>query len=159
MPYNAGKHTMQKTLLIGNLGQDPTIRTVNGVKVAQVTAATTEKYRDKDGNVKEKTEWHNIVAWRGLAEVLEKFAKKGTRVYIEGKNRTRSWDDEKGVRHYVTEIVADNIELLSNKPATGIPAPTEVPEQVAAAAAAAAPQAPQAPIGDAMAPNTEDMPY
>lgn len=109
--------SVNKVILIGNVGKDPDIRyTDNHVAVAQFPLATTERgYTLQNGTqVPDRTEWHNIVLWRGLAETVEKYVHKGDRLYIEGKIRTRSYDDQSGQRRYVTEIVADNMEMLSS---------------------------------------------
>ncbi len=108
--------SLNKVMLIGNLGKDPDVRTIpSGVKVANFPIATSESYTGKDGNRVEKTEWHNIVMWRGLAEVAEKYLKKGNPVFIEGKLQTRSWDDQNGQKRYMTEIVADNMTMLGGR--------------------------------------------
>lgn len=105
--------SLNKVMLIGNLGKDPEVRSVtSGAKVANFSIATTESYTDKTGQRVDKTEWHNIVMWRGLAEVAEKYLRKGAQVYIEGRLQTRSWDDQNGQRRYMTEIVADNLVML-----------------------------------------------
>jgi single-strand DNA-binding protein len=107
---------VNKVILIGNLGKDPEIRHLEGgTAVANFTLATSEYYKDKSGSRIEQTEWHSIVVWRGLAEVAEKYLKKGMTVYIEGKIRSRSWDDKEGVKHYKTEIVGDTLTILSKK--------------------------------------------
>ncbi|MCE3280367.1 MAG: single-stranded DNA-binding protein [Bacteroidetes bacterium] len=107
---------VNKVILVGNLGKDPEIRHLEGgVAVANFTLATSEYYKDKSGNRIEQTEWHSIVVWRGLADVAEKYLKKGMTVYVEGKIRSRSWDDKEGVKHYKTEIVADALTILSKK--------------------------------------------
>jgi single-strand DNA-binding protein len=104
---------VNKVILIGNLGADPEVRTIEGgAKVANFSIATTERYKDKSGNPVDKTEWHNIVMWRGLAEIAEKYLKKGSQVFIEGKLRTRSWDDQNGNKRYTTEILSDNMTML-----------------------------------------------
>lgn len=104
---------INKVILIGNLGKDPEIMTFeNGVKRAAVSLATTESYKDKDGNWVEQTEWHNVVLWRYLAE---KNLIKGDSVYVEGKIKTRSWDDKDGNKRYITEIVAEKLLKLSAK--------------------------------------------
>ena len=106
---------VNKVILIGNLGKDPEIMTFdNGVKKASFSLATTESYKNRDGNRVDQTEWHNIVLWRGLAEVAEKFLKKGNSVYIEGKIRSRSYEQD-GVKKYVTEIFADNMTMLGKR--------------------------------------------
>lgn len=110
--------SVNKIILLGNAGRDPEIKSFeNGSKVASFSLATTDKgYKKQDGtDVPEKTEWHNIVLWRGLAELAEKYIHKGDKVYVEGKLRTRSYEDKSGVKHYITEIYADSVELLSPK--------------------------------------------
>lgn len=100
-------------ILVGNLGADPETRTIeSGAKVANFSIATSERYKDKNGNQVDKTEWHNIVMWRGLADIAERYLKKGSQVFIEGKLRTRSWDDQNGNKRYTTEVLADNMTLL-----------------------------------------------
>jgi single-strand DNA-binding protein len=107
---------VNKVILVGNLGKDPEVRHLEGgAAVANFPMATTETYKDKNGNRNEQTEWHNIVVWRGLAEVAEKYLKKGMTIYIEGKLRTRSWDDKEGHKRYTTEIVGDTFTILSKK--------------------------------------------
>ena len=111
---------INKAILVGNVGQDPEIRYTgdvnNGTKVATFRLATTERYRDRNGNLQEHTEWHSIVVWRNTADVVEKYVKKGSQVYVEGRIRTRSWDDQSGNKRYTTEIVADTLQLLGRKP-------------------------------------------
>lgn len=139
---------VNKVILIGNVGADPEVRYLEGgTAVANLRLATTERYRNKNGENIDQTEWHNIVLWRGLAEIVEKYVHKGMRLYIEGRIRTRSWDDQNGNKRYTTEIWADNMQMLSYKqegdntgnaprtfnapapsaPATGTPAP-EAPD-------------------------------
>jgi single-strand DNA-binding protein len=104
---------INKVILIGNLGKDPEVRHLeNGATVANFTLATTESYKNKDGNKVEQTEWHNIVLWRGLAELAEKYLRKGQSIYIEGKIRTRSWEDKEGSKRYTTEIIGDHMTML-----------------------------------------------
>lgn len=111
---------INKVILIGNVGQDPEVRYTgdasNGAKVATIRLATTERYRDRNGNPQEHTEWHNVVVWRNQADVVEKYVKKGTQLYVEGRIRTRSWDDQSGNKRYTTDIVADTIQLLGRRP-------------------------------------------
>ena len=111
---------MQKFIAIGNVGQDPEVRLAGDTKVATLSLATTERgYKLQNGTeVPDHTEWHNLVVWRGLAEVVEKFVHKGDKLYVEGKIKTRSYDDKNGVKRYVTEIVVDNLEMLGGKPQT-----------------------------------------
>ena len=107
---------LNKVQLIGNLGKDPEINLLEGnIQVAKFTLATTETYRNKTGELITDTEWHNIVLWRGLAEIAAKYLVKGSMVYIEGKIKTRHYDDKEGVRKYVTEIVADEMIMLEKK--------------------------------------------
>ena len=115
--------SLNKVMLIGNVGKDPEVRYLDGnnnpnagsTKVATFTLATTERYRDRNGELRENTEWHNIVAWRNSADVAEKYIRKGTQVYIEGKLRTRSWTDQTGNKRYTTEVTVDNLQLLGRK--------------------------------------------
>ncbi len=111
---------VNKVILVGRLGKDPEVRNLeNGATVANFTMATSETYKDKTtGERKEITEWHNVVLWRGLADIAAKYLHKGDQVYIEGKLRTRSWEKE-GVTRYTTEIVGDNMTLLGSKPGGG----------------------------------------
>ena len=111
---------VNKVILIGRLGKDPDVRNLeNGATVANFTLATSESYKDRTtGEKKEVTEWHNIVLWRGLAEVAQKYLRKGDMVYIEGKLRTRSWEKD-GVTRYTTEVVADNMNMLSTRGGSG----------------------------------------
>lgn len=107
--------TVNKVMLIGNLGKDPEIRRLeNGAVVASFPIATSETYIEKaTGERRENTDWHNIVAWRGLAEIIEKYVKKGTKVYIEGKLKTRNWQDKEGNTRYTTEVLAEEMQILS----------------------------------------------
>ncbi|MBG15123.1 MAG: single-stranded DNA-binding protein [Crocinitomicaceae bacterium] len=106
--------SVNKVILIGNLGKDPEVRHLeSGVGVANFSLATSETYKDrKTGERVSQTEWHNVVLWRGLADVAEKYLKKGDKIYIEGKLRTRSWQDQQGNNRYSTEIIADNMTML-----------------------------------------------
>lgn len=108
--------SVNKVILVGNLGKDPELRyTPSGAAVVTFSIATTERYKDREGNRQEKTEWHNIVAWRQLAEICGKFLHKGKQVYIEGKIQTRSYDDRDGNKRYITEIVADQMQMLGGR--------------------------------------------
>lgn len=105
--------SVNKVILVGNLGKDPEVRHLeNGATVANFPIATSESYKDKNGERVSQTEWHNIVVWRGLADVAEKYLKKGSSIYIEGKLKTRNWEDKEGNTRYTTEIVADNLTML-----------------------------------------------
>ncbi len=107
---------VNKVILVGNLGKDPEVRHLeSGAVVASFSIATSETYKDRTtGERREQTEWHNIVLWRGLAEVAEKYLKKGDQVYVEGKLRTRSWEKD-GVTRYTTEVVGDNMTMLGSR--------------------------------------------
>lgn len=109
-------NSLNKAMLIGRLGKDPEVRYLEGnVAKAAFPLATSESYKDKSGQKVENTNWHNIVCWRGLAEIAEKYLKKGANVYIEGKITTRSWDDKDGNKRYTTEIVAENFIMLDSR--------------------------------------------
>lgn len=117
---------VNKVILIGNLGKDPEVRYLDGgVAVANFPLATTEVHKNRAGEKVESTEWHNIVLWRGLAEVAEKLLKKGMQVYIEGRLRTRSWEDKDGSKKRATEIVGENLTILSRKSVMGADGSTE----------------------------------
>ena len=105
--------SVNKVILLGNAGKDPEIRDVQGVKVAQFTLATTDRaYTNSNGvQVPERTEWHNVVAWRGIADVCERYVHKGSKIYIEGKLTTRSWEASNGTKQYRTEVVVEKLEL------------------------------------------------
>lgn len=108
--------SLNKVLLIGNVGKDPEVRHLeSGAVTASFTVATTERFKDRNGEMKEQTEWHNIVCWRTFAEVAEKYVRKGSQLYIEGKIRSRSYTDRDGNTKYITEIVADNFQMLGRK--------------------------------------------
>ncbi len=105
--------SVNKVILVGNLGKDPELRyTPSGAAVVTFSLATSERYKDKGGEWVDKTEWHNVVAWRNLAEICGKYLHKGKQVYIEGKIQTRSYDDRDGNKRYITEIVADQMQML-----------------------------------------------
>ncbi|RYU83784.1 single-stranded DNA-binding protein [Hymenobacter persicinus] len=108
---------INKVILVGHLGKDPEVRHLeSGASVANFTLATNDYYKDKSGARVERTEWHNITAWRGLAEVAEKYLKKGHQIYVEGKIRTRQYQDKDNQTRYITEIVADEITMLGGRP-------------------------------------------
>lgn len=107
---------LNKVLLIGNLTRDPEVRTTpSGQNVASFSIATSRRWSDKEGQQKEQTEFHNIVAWRRLAEIVGQYLKKGSKVFVEGYLQTRSWEDQQGVKKYRTEIIADNLIMLDRK--------------------------------------------
>ena len=173
--------SLNKAMLIGNVGKDPEIRYIdanasgnNGAaqgngggqawsgatKVASFTLATTERFRDRSGNLRENTEWHNIVAWRGNADMVEKYIRKGTQLFVEGRIRSRSWEDQSGNRRYITEIIADNLQLLGKKSDNPASAPNrqEPSPQTDAAApamAAAGQAAPPVSPGE----DDDDLPF
>lgn len=107
---------MNKALIIGRLGKDPELKHIpSGEPVCTFSVATSKKYKDKEGNAKESTEWHRIVTWLKLAENCAKYTKKGSLVSVEGELRTRSWNDKAGVKHYTTEIIAKEVLFLDSK--------------------------------------------
>ncbi len=157
--------SLNKVMLIGNVGKDPEVRYLEGngaqgpaPKVASFTLATTERYRDRNGEVRENTEWHNIVAWRNSADIAEKYIHKGSKIYVEGKLRTRSWNDQAGAKHYTTEIVVDSLQLLDRRPEAEQgqsyqPRPASVPQNTESA-----PQYAQSAAVSAEAP-ADDLPF
>jgi single-strand DNA-binding protein len=107
---------LNKVTLIGNLGKDPEIQILDGnIKVAKFSLATTETYRDTNGQKQSITDWHNVVLWRGLADLAQNYLHKGSSIYIEGKLKTRSYDDKDGQKRYVTEIIGEQLLLLDKK--------------------------------------------
>lgn len=112
----AGK-SVNKVILLGNLGKDPEVKyTPSGTPVAKFSLATNERFKDKDGNWQDRTEWHNITAWARTAEIAGEYLKKGSKVYIEGSLRTHSWDDKtSGQKKYMTEIIVNDLVLLSGR--------------------------------------------
>ena len=118
-----------KTILVGNLGADPEKRVMpNGNSVVNTTLATTERWKDKQGNKQEEVEWHRLVVYSPLAEVLESYARKGSKLYIEGRNKTRKWTDSNGVEKYTTEVLVRNLELLDSKKQSNEPMHNEPPQ-------------------------------
>ncbi len=145
---------VNKVVLVGNAGQDPEVRHLDsGVAVANFNLATNESYKDKNGEKVTQTEWHRIVLWRGLAEVAEKYVKKGELLYIEGRLRTRSWEDKDGVKKYTTEVFADAMKMLGKKSDQGS---ADQHESVSASAEDAG-----AGASDSMAeaPENDDLPF
>lgn len=122
--------SVNKVILIGNLGKDPDVRYLDtGIAVAVFPLATTEKgYTNKNGvQIPERTEWHNIVMWRGLAETAEKYLHKGDKLYLEGKMRTRTYEDQANVTRYITEVFVDTIELLGSPQKRPLPSDPQAP--------------------------------
>ena len=125
------KGSVNKVILIGNLGKDPELRyTTSGRGSASFSMATTESWKDADGKKQEKTEWHRIVAWGKLAEIIGEWLKKGSQVYIEGKLQTRNYEHD-GVKKYITEVVADQMQMLGGKSGSdqAVENPQTVPQQ------------------------------
>ncbi len=147
--------SLNKVMLIGNLGKDPEMRyTPAGVPVASFSMATSESWRDQDGNTQERTEWHNIVAWRKLAEICAEYLKKGKKVYIEGRIQTRSYDDKNtGQKRYITEIVADNMIMLDG---AGMRGGEGAQERTRSADVQGQGQAPAAPEGGEPGKSVDD---
>jgi single-strand DNA-binding protein len=142
--------SVNKVILLGNLGKDPEVKyTPSGTPVAKLTVATNERFKDKEGQWQDRTEWHNVVLWQRLAEIAGEYLKKGSKVYIEGKLQTRSWDDKQtNQKRYMTEIVGHDIVLLSSRGeggeasrgvAAGSNFDQRTPEHEPATAAAASP--------------------
>lgn len=122
--------SLNKVSLIGNVGKDPELRyTSTGVAVANFTLATNEQWKDGDGNMQERTEWHTIVAWKRLAEICGEYLKKGKKVYIEGRLQYRNYDDKNGIKRYVTEVVAQDMIMLDSK-GSGTSSAPEPEEQI-----------------------------
>ena len=108
--------SINKATLLGTMGRDPEVRTLpSGTKVVTLSVATNDRYKDKTGEWKEQTEWHTVVLWRGLAELAQKYLHKGSLVYIEGRLRTRSWEDKEGNKKFATEVVGDNLIMLDKR--------------------------------------------
>ena len=124
--------SVNKVILVGRLGKDPETKTLpSGQTVTNFSVATSEKWVDKEGESKEKTEWSNIVAWQKLAEICAKYLTKGSLVYLEGKLQTRSWEDESGQKKYMTEIVATTVQFLDTKKKEDQPQEAEPKSQAA----------------------------
>jgi single-strand DNA-binding protein len=122
------KGTVNKVILIGRLGQDPELKyTPSGAAVLTLSIATNTSYKNQEGNSVDNTEWNRVVVWRKLAEIIAQYAKKGSRVYVEGKLATRSWDDQNGVKRYTTEIVAEHMQMLEGRGESGSYSPAEAP--------------------------------
>ena len=136
-------------MLIGNLGKDPDVQVLEGnIAVAKFPLATTETFKDRTGKLVSQTEWHTVVLWRGLAELAQKYLHKGSLVYIEGRLKTRSWEDKEGVKKYATEVVGDNLIMLDKR--TDGTGRHEGPEQIGGYPGEDLP-----PIGE----PSEDLPF
>lgn len=111
---------LNKVMLIGRLGQDPELKfTQSGIAVAKFSLATSQTWKDQDGNNQEKTEWHNVVVWRKLAEICSEYLRKGSKIYCEGALQTSTWEDENKKKHYKTEIIMNDMIMLDTKGSTG----------------------------------------
>lgn len=159
---------LNKVLLIGNVGKDPEIRHLQGgAAVATITLATSERYKDRNGETREITEWHTVIAWRQLADLAENYIRKGSQIYVEGRIRTRNWDDQNGQKRYVTEIQADAIQLLGRRGDNAGAAPQQSqhpqPQSYGGYSAPAQPQQQQTtPIvnpADLTDDGTDDLPF
>ena len=167
---------VNKVILVGNVGIDPEVRTLeSGVKVARVRLATTERLFDRQTNeTKEHTEWHTITLWRGLADIVDRYVRKGSQIYVEGRLRTREWMDKDNNKRYTTEIMADTMNLLGRRGdasgaegAPGVPPQTSEapaygsqPTGTASVAPAAAPVQPAAPAAPAVPDeDPDDLPF
>jgi single-strand DNA-binding protein len=147
--------SVNKVILIGNLGKDPEVRHLeNGAVVANFSIATSEVYTDRaTGERKENTDWHDIVVWRGLAEITEKYLKKGYKVYVEGKLKKRSWQDKEGNTRYTTEVLADEMTILSR------PEGSERSTEAQAPYSQAGTPAPPSKIDDLLKGDDSDLPF
>ena len=148
---------INKVILIGRLGKDPEVKYLeNGTPLAKFSVATSESYKDRSGNQVENTEWHNLIFWRKQAEIAEKYLRKGSLIYLEGKLQTRSWDDANGNKRYTTEIIGDFFQMLDKKSDNaggnwgGSPDPTPPPESPASSSQ-------EQPIANEGA--TDDLPF
>ena len=111
---------VNKVIIVGNLGQDPEVRYMpNGNAVANITVATSESWKDQQGQMQERTEWHRIVLYRRLAEIAGEYLRKGSKVYLEGRLQTREWQDQQGQKRYTTEIIADQMQMLGGRNTSG----------------------------------------
>lgn len=161
---------INKVILVGNVGIDPEVRTTeSGVKVARVRLATTERLYDRQSNeTRELTEWHAITLWRGLADVVDRFVRKGSQLYIEGRLRTREWVDKDNIKRYTTEILADDMKLLGRRgdnaqggaqqQPSSASRPCSGGQQSYGGAAAAQPQQPQGSAASGSIPAVNDDP-
>lgn len=113
---------LNKVILIGNLGNDPEVKQTNsGGTLASFSVATTDRWRDKNGQTHEQTEWHRVVTWNKLAEICGQYLRKGSKVYIEGKLQTRTWEDQQGVTRYMTEVLCREMKMLDSRPQSSAP--------------------------------------
>ncbi len=144
-----GMGTVNKVILVGRLGQDPELKyTPSGAAVTNFSVATNEVWKDEQGNKKDRTEWHRVVLWRRLAEIAGEYLKKGSRVYLEGKLQTRTWEDKDGIKRYTTEVIANIMTMLDTKAESGRAAAPPPPAEVDAP-----------PPTDAEVKEEDDLPF
>ncbi len=143
----SAKGTVNKVILIGRLGADPEVQyTPSGAAMAKLSIATNRAWKDEQGNVIEKTDWHRVVAWRKTAEIAGEYLKKGTQVYVEGRLESRSWDDPSGQKKFITEVIVENLVFLSRKD-----------ERTGTGTGAAYPPMPEAPPADIPSGDVQDL--
>ena len=147
--------SVNKVILIGNLGKDPEVRRLeNGSMVDTFSIATSEVYTDKvSGEKKEITDWHDVVVWRRLAEITEKYVKKGYKVYVEGRLKKRSWQDKEGITRYTTEVIADTMNILSRPEGSERPITSNAPYSQEGIPAA------PSKIDELLSPDKDDLPF
>jgi len=152
--------SVNKVILIGNLGRDPEVRyTPNGMAVCQLNVATTRSWKDKQsGERQEETEWHRVVFFDRLAEIVGEYVKKGKPIYVEGRLKTKKWTDKEGVGRYTTEIIAESLQLLGGRE-QGDAAPAPAQRQAQSRAPAPAPRAPAAKSGTGFDDMDDDIPF
>ena len=154
---------INKVILVGHLGRDPEMRyTQSEVAVCSFSLATSETYRDRNSGEKvTQTEWHNIILWRGVAETAGKYLRKGSQVYIEGKLRTRKWEDQNGATRYTTEVVGDTMQMLDKRDSSSAPAPSPAPSSTAQPAQLEQPAQPAQPAPEVSNQPSEpdDLPF
>jgi single-strand DNA-binding protein len=142
---------INKVILVGNLGKDPETRTLeSGRKVSSFSLATTETYKDKNGERVDQTEWHNIVFWGPIADVIEKYLKKGSQIYVEGKIRSRSYEDKEGVKKYITEILGEKMTML------GAPKSSD---STSSSTSSSNGKTTAQPVGQTFAADEDDLPF
>lgn len=139
--------SVNSVTLLGRVGKDVEVKDINGTKCATFTLATSEKYKDRNGETKELTAWHNIVSWRQTADICEKYVRKGNQVCVLGKIKYRSWETDRGEKRYSTDIIADRVELLEKKDNPSTPRP--VPQQ----------RVQSTPLPPAGEPQDDDLPF
>lgn len=152
--------SLNKALIIGNLGADPEVRyTQSNTALATFNIATTEKYRDANGEMKENTEWHRIVAWGRLAELAQQYLRKGSPVYIEGSIQTRQWEDKEGQKRYTTEIKATSMQLLGSRQDAGMDMSMPASSAPKSASVASSTNKPAVVVNDEFNDMDDDLPF